>query len=307
MPSMKRSQISASTALFNHATAAGRAAAAQLSLTSSHVLKRRWRTPLDQWRSAGASPALGSTTRSRQRSRSYTRYTASRSEAKWLEFTQLRSACNRLTRKKQEEGWHEFLDEVNTARHEDPKQMWNLIKRLIPDSKKASITPIAKADGSLALSEDEIVEAWAAHVERLGTPRAHPPERAAFAAAVEAEVRQHEQERGQPSEVLDRPFDVEELEEVVDATDYHKACAKDRTQNTMFKKGKGSMLPLLCTLFNHLRETESIPDDWRKALIVNLYKDGPRTDPGNYRGIALISCLGKLYLSVGETTHPALR
>ena len=33
-------------------------------------------------------------------------------------------------------------------------------------------------------------------------------------------------------------------------------------------------------------------------MIVNLFKDGSRADPGNYRGIAIISCLGKLYLSL---------
>ena len=43
-----------------------------------------------------------------------------------------------------------------------------------------------------------------------------------------------------------------------------------------------------------------------ESSIVNLYKDGRKTDPGNYRGIALISCLGKLYLSMWArriTTH----
>ena len=33
-------------------------------------------------------------------------------------------------------------------------------------------------------------------------------------------------------------------------------------------------------------------------MIVMLYKDGDETDPGNYRRISLISCLGKLYLSM---------
>ena len=33
-------------------------------------------------------------------------------------------------------------------------------------------------------------------------------------------------------------------------------------------------------------------------MIVPLHKDGPRLDTGNYRGITLMSCLGKLFLSV---------
>eukprot|EP00808_Paulinella_micropora_P018271 g45059.t1 len=34
------------------------------------------------------------------------------------------------------------------------------------------------------------------------------------------------------------------------------------------------------------------------GTLVNLYKDGDPADLGNYRGIALMSCLGKLYLSL---------
>ena len=36
-------------------------------------------------------------------------------------------------------------------------------------------------------------------------------------------------------------------------------------------------------------------------MIVNLFKEGDRADPDNYRGISLISCLGKLYLSMWAT------
>ena len=54
----------------------------------------------------------------------------------------------------------------------------------------------------------------------------------------------------------------------------------------------------LLRLFNWLRDKETVPADWQKAMIVNLYKEGDRRDPVNYRGIALISCLGKLYLSM---------
>ena len=58
------------------------------------------------------------------------------------------------------------------------------------------------------------------------------------------------------------------------------------------------MKRLLLRLFNFLRRTEGIPADWFKAVVVNIFKDGDRCEPGNYRGISLISCLGKIYLSM---------
>ena len=58
------------------------------------------------------------------------------------------------------------------------------------------------------------------------------------------------------------------------------------------------MLALLCELFNFLRAKELMYVGWQESAVVNLFKEGDRADPGNYRGIALISCLGKLYLSL---------
>ena len=58
------------------------------------------------------------------------------------------------------------------------------------------------------------------------------------------------------------------------------------------------MVSNLLALFNTLNRKEHLPANWASALVVNLYKDGDKTDAGNYRGISLISCLGKIYLSL---------
>ena len=35
---------------------------------------------------------------------------------------------------------------------------------------------------------------------------------------------------------------------------------------------------------------------WREGLIVNIFKKGDREDPANYRGITLLSVVGKVFL-----------
>ena len=38
--------------------------------------------------------------------------------------------------------------------------------------------------------------------------------------------------------------------------------------------------------------------EWVVGLIVPIYKKGNKSEPQNYRGVTLISCLGKLFLSI---------
>ena len=48
--------------------------------------------------------------------------------------------------------------------------------------------------------------------------------------------------------------------------------------------------------FNLILDTGLIPDDWCRGIIMPLYKSkGSQDDPDNYRGITLLSCLGKLF------------
>ena len=58
------------------------------------------------------------------------------------------------------------------------------------------------------------------------------------------------------------------------------------------------MLSSLVALFNRLFNLGSAPAAWGKALVVLLYKDGDRADPGNYRGISLLDIVGKVFSKV---------
>ena len=55
---------------------------------------------------------------------------------------------------------------------------------------------------------------------------------------------------------------------------------------------------ILLKLFNLILNEGKIIPDWITAYIVPLHKSGAKSDPSNYRGISLLSCLGKLFLSI---------
>ena len=55
---------------------------------------------------------------------------------------------------------------------------------------------------------------------------------------------------------------------------------------------------IILKLFNAILKSGEVLPEWLMGLVVPIYKKGPKIDPSNYRGITLISCLSKLFLSI---------
>ena len=55
------------------------------------------------------------------------------------------------------------------------------------------------------------------------------------------------------------------------------------------------MVNLLHQLSKVVWHEETVPKQWRKGLIVNLFKKGHKEDPGNHRGITLLSVVSKVF------------
>ena len=65
----------------------------------------------------------------------------------------------------------------------------------------------------------------------------------------------------------------------------------------MLRSGKEVTDRLLEPLFNMCFHFEQIHDEfWREGIVVSIFKNnGSKKDPGNYRGITLLSAIGKMY------------
>ena len=58
------------------------------------------------------------------------------------------------------------------------------------------------------------------------------------------------------------------------------------------------MVNLLHQLFKVVWHEETVPKQCREGLIVILFKKEAKEDPGNYRGITLLSVVGKVFCKV---------
>ena len=77
-----------------------------------------------------------------------------------------------------------------------------------------------------------------------------------------------------------------------------KAAGKDVTGDIL--KGEGDMVvDCIWSQCNMAFESSVGPEDWRSAVIAPLYKGkGEKTKCSNYRGISLLSMIGKIYAGI---------
>ena len=55
---------------------------------------------------------------------------------------------------------------------------------------------------------------------------------------------------------------------------------------------------LVLKLFNNILNNIWISKEWLLSIITAIHKKGAKDNPDNYRGISLMSCLGKLFLTI---------
>ena len=153
--------------------------------------------------------------------------------------------------------------ELTSLRSKDPKAYWKLLKEGFNSSKVGNIK----------------MEDWFSYFSQLFDGEMSPMSKNYDLQSIEE---------------LDKDFSIQELREAIFYTiKYHKASGSDGIANEILKWGMEWLQNILLTLFNQLYRKEIYPDTWNQVLLVPVFKDGSLNDPNNYRGIALLSCLGK--------------
>ena len=98
---------------------------------------------------------------------------------------------------------------------------------------------------------------------------------------------------------LDTEPTVEELSKAIDCLSTGKAPGEDGIPPEVIKSGKDALLKDLHELLCLCWKEGCVPSDMRDAKIVTLYKNkGDRSDCNSYRGISLLSIVGKVFARV---------
>ena len=97
---------------------------------------------------------------------------------------------------------------------------------------------------------------------------------------------------------LDKEVEKGEIAKCVRKLKNNKTGGIDGIVGELLKYGGSGMVDLLEQLFSVIWQEEIVPRQWRDGLNVNIFKKGDREDPGNYRGITLLSVVGKVFCKI---------
>ncbi|CAM5110091.1 unnamed protein product [Eretmochelys imbricata] len=93
---------------------------------------------------------------------------------------------------------------------------------------------------------------------------------------------------GQPS------VEKEMVRDYLEKLDVHKSMGPDELHPRVLKELAAVIAEPLAIIFENSWRMGEVPDDWKKANVVPIFKKGKKEDPGNYRPVSLTSVPGKI-------------
>ena len=99
-------------------------------------------------------------------------------------------------------------------------------------------------------------------------------------------------------EELNIAFSQDEVLNSIKQLKLNKSGGPDKLINEFFIYGSRTLTPTLCKLFNQIFDKGHFPEQWSEGYIVPLHKKGSINNTDNYRGITLLSVLGKLFTRI---------
>ena len=222
-----------------------------------------------------------------------------------------------LTRRENQMSWHKKLLRVHAQMLHRPRDFWKFTSNTANWRRKggpAGITPIYGDDGKTLLTQlSDIVSQWSKHYRTLASDVTGHSRDMEYWSHMDPE-----ETRKDHLVALDESFSREEVWAALKkmkrykapghdgiTTDFFKASLLEKERLERFEENEAErgqaegespreppkcpMTDCLVNLINLAYENAEIPPQWEDSVVVSLPKDGDLADPGNYRGISLMS------------------
>ena len=208
--------------------------------------------------------------------------TEQRESYKRMYFDQLR-VFNKLKKKKENDYWKSRKQNLGTFLSKDPKEFWNQLKiKRTEVNGKFEKQELLNFFSKLA-SEENMEDVNSSPTETVNPERDDT--------SVSDFIKSLREE-------LDKDLELKEVKTVINGMKNGKAAGIDKLIPELLKSFDDNMLDIVLLVLNLIFQKGIFPEEWAIGVIIVLFKDGDKSDLNNYRGITLLSVLGKILVGV---------
>ena len=200
-----------------------------------------------------------------------------------------RRDSKRAVKKSKDEAWREYGEELTKTSKTSPRDFYKSVKAM--RLREESFIPtevIMDSSGVLLYEEHEIKVRWAEYFQQLLNPN----------------TGEHSIQQFQPNFQQDHEPSIleQETRRAINKSKNNKSPGIDEIPAEAVKICGEIGIKWLTKLFNLAWSERRVPDDWQWAIIVAIWKKkGSKRDCKTYRGISLLSHVGKMYARIIES------
>ncbi|CAG5039924.1 unnamed protein product [Parnassius apollo] len=203
-------------------------------------------------------------------------------EKKKAVFRHLNKRVKEVVERKKQERTDKNDRRISDNFQSNIKMFWKLVRTAREHSKQPMMNAIRDENGYILNDEVLSLKRWKEYFKSVFMSE----EKTCVLSIVEIPK---EEKRG--SEIS-----IDEIMKAMKSMKAGMTAGYDRVSLEMLRAVEEVVAGLLHTLLNLCWELKRVPVDWCKAVIVPVYKGkGSQQDCKNYRGISLLSIVGKLY------------
>jgi hypothetical protein len=225
----------------------------------------------------------------RERKEALRRLAASPTQTNLNGFRVLRAKARRVIRAAKRDSWRDYVSKLNS---QTPlRKVWKMVRRISGKPSPIALNHLKVNNATIEAPQDI--------ANTIGSTLSYNSSTAHYTDTFRRYKAKHEKRQlafqSDNSEPYNNCFSMSELTDALRKA-HDSAAGPDQVHYQFLKHLPTESREALLRIFNDVWLSGDFPTSWREATVIPIPKPGKdATDPGNYRPIALTSCLCKTF------------
>ena len=223
----------------------------------------------------------------KNKNKTFRKWMKVRNEENRREYVEARNLAERIKREAKRESWR-IVGQNLAADYKEGKRLIYSIAKNYRKVQGPKSRVLKSKEGEVILGEQGKDERWREYFSDLLN--------------VEYDGELEGEELVNVEEMIEGEGEItmREVEEAIKKSKNGKAAGGDGIPAELIKEGGDNLKVWLKGLYNEIWRTGKPPKEWTRSIICPIFKKGDKTECKNYRGISLLTHVGKMYEGILE-------